>query len=163
MPLFRKQSAAMLPSLTPHDSKARLRVVTTRRDSWRSHVHCTHTAQRVQFFKLQTANVRCQGAAPLAFPWPPKRTQGALPLDPAIAGVQLEGLHALRNQVRCTWLRHESSASRYRYQPRLTIVRREWRFLGGRLRTECGVERCYTTCLCSYHPLPLCPSCRSAQ
>ena len=27
--------------------------------------------------------------------------------------------------VRCTWLRHESSASRYRYQPRLTIVRRE--------------------------------------
>ena len=27
--------------------------------------------------------------------------------------------------VRCTWLRHESSASRYRYQPRLTVVRRE--------------------------------------
>ena len=27
--------------------------------------------------------------------------------------------------VRCTWLRHESSASRYRLQPRLTIVRRE--------------------------------------
>ena len=72
-------------------------------------------------------------------PWTPKRTQGALPLDPAIAGLQLEGLHALRNQVRCTWLRHESSASRYRYQPRLTIVRREWRFLGGRLRTECGI------------------------
>ena len=28
---------------------------------------------------------------------PPKRTQGALPLDPAIAGLQLEGLHALRS------------------------------------------------------------------
>ena len=49
MPLFRKQSAAVLPSLAPHDSKARLIVVTTRRDSWRSHVHRTHTAQRVQF------------------------------------------------------------------------------------------------------------------
>ena len=30
-------------------------------------------------------------------PWTPKRTQGALPLDPAIAGLQLEGLHALRS------------------------------------------------------------------
>ena len=27
----------------------------------------------------------------------PKRTQGTLPLDPAIAGLQLEGLHALRS------------------------------------------------------------------
>ena len=41
MPLFRKQSAAVLPSLAPHDSKARLQAVTTRRDSWRSHVHRT--------------------------------------------------------------------------------------------------------------------------
>ena len=65
MPLFRTQSAAMLPSLTPHDSKARLIVVTIRRDSWRSHVHRTRTAQRVQSFKLQTANVRGQGARPL--------------------------------------------------------------------------------------------------
>ena len=53
----RTQSAAQLPSLAPHGSKARLRVVTTRRDSWRSHVHRTHTAQRVQSFKLQTGNV----------------------------------------------------------------------------------------------------------
>ncbi len=30
-------------------------------------------------------------------PWTPKRTQGALPFDPAIAGLQLEGLHALRS------------------------------------------------------------------
>ena len=30
-------------------------------------------------------------------PWTPKRTQGALPLDPAIAGLQLEGLHTLRS------------------------------------------------------------------
>ena len=41
-------------------------------------------------------------------PWTPKRTQGALPLDPAIVGAGLEELHALRNRVRCTWLRHES-------------------------------------------------------
>ena len=69
MPLFRKQSAAKQTSLAPHDSKARLRVVTKRRGSWRSHVHRTHTAQRVQFFKLQTANVRGQGVRPLAFLW----------------------------------------------------------------------------------------------
>ena len=32
-------------------------MVTYRRDSWRSHVHRTYIAQRVQFFKLQTANI----------------------------------------------------------------------------------------------------------
>ena len=66
---FRKQSAAEKTSLAPHDSKARLQAVTTRRDSWRSHVHRTYIAQRVQFFKLQTRNVRGQGAEPLAFSW----------------------------------------------------------------------------------------------
>ena len=35
----RTQSAAVLSSLAPHDSKARLRAVTSSRDSWRSHVH----------------------------------------------------------------------------------------------------------------------------
>ena len=53
----RTQSAAQLPSLAPHDSKARLRAVTSSRDSWRSHVDRAHTAQRVQFFKHQTGNV----------------------------------------------------------------------------------------------------------
>ena len=43
--------------------------ITTRRDSWRSHVHRTHTAQRVQLFKIETANVRGRGAEPLAFSW----------------------------------------------------------------------------------------------
>ena len=63
-------------SLPPRKRHSRLTTVrrgccqiTTRRDSWRSHVHRTHTAQRVQFFKLQTANVRGQGAGPLAFSW----------------------------------------------------------------------------------------------
>ena len=56
MPLFRTQSAAEKTSHAPHDSKARLRPVTTRRDSWRSHVHRTYTAQRVQLFKPKTGN-----------------------------------------------------------------------------------------------------------
>ena len=64
MPLFRTQSAARQTSLAPHDSKARLQAVTTRRDSWRSHVHRTHTAQRVQSFKLQSANVGGRGVLP---------------------------------------------------------------------------------------------------
>ena len=67
MPLFRKQSAAVLPSLAPHDSKARLQAVTNRRDSWRSHVHRTYIAQRVQPFKLQTVNVGGRGALPSPF------------------------------------------------------------------------------------------------
>ena len=60
----RRQSAAILLSHAPHDSKARLIPLTTRRDSWRSHVHRTHTAQRVQSFKLQSANVGGRGALP---------------------------------------------------------------------------------------------------
>ena len=64
---FGKQSAAVLPSLAPHDSKARLIVVTTRRDSWRSHVHRTNTAQRVQSFKRPTANVGGRGGLPSSF------------------------------------------------------------------------------------------------
>ena len=64
MPLFRTQSAAEKTSLAPHDSKARLKTVTNRRDSWRSHVHRTHTAQRVQSFKNKTRNVGGRGALP---------------------------------------------------------------------------------------------------
>ena len=53
---FGRQSAAEKTSHAPHDSKARLRLVTIRRDSWRSHVHRTYTAQRVQLFKPKTGN-----------------------------------------------------------------------------------------------------------
>ena len=67
MPLFRTQSAAVLPSLAPHDSKARLLDMSKRRDSWRSHVHRTHTAQRVQLFKLQASNVGGRGVLPSPF------------------------------------------------------------------------------------------------
>ena len=45
------------------------KTVTIRRDSWRSHVHRTYIAQRVQLFDLQAVNVRGQGARPLAFSW----------------------------------------------------------------------------------------------
>ena len=41
--------------------------VATRRDSWRSHVHRTYIAQRVQLFKLQTANAGGRGALPSPF------------------------------------------------------------------------------------------------
>ena len=64
MPLFRKQSAAEVTSLALHDSKARLLDVSKRRDSWRSHVHRTYIAQRVQLFKIETANVRGRGGRP---------------------------------------------------------------------------------------------------
>ena len=59
-------------SLPPRKRHSRLTTVrrgccpiTTRRDSWRSHVHRTHTAQRVQPFKLQTRNGGVKGRRPL--------------------------------------------------------------------------------------------------
>ena len=64
MPLFRTQSAAMLPSLTPHDSKARLIVVT----GFMAKPCTPHPiAQRVQPFKLQTANAKGRGGLPSPF------------------------------------------------------------------------------------------------
>ena len=58
MPLFRKQSAAQLPSLAPHDSKARL---LSGRDSQGFMAKpCTPhpIPQAAQLFKPQTANVK---------------------------------------------------------------------------------------------------------
>ena len=59
-------------SLPPRKRHSRLTTVrrgccqiTTRRDSWRSHVHRTHIAQRVQPFKLQTRNGGVKGQSPL--------------------------------------------------------------------------------------------------
>ena len=58
-------------------------------------------------------------------PYTPKRKdEGPSPLTPHIGSFYLEELHALRNQVRCTWLRHESVLFVTVLQPRLTIVRR---------------------------------------
>ena len=61
-------------SLPPSKRHSRLTIVRrgckTQRfaeDSWRSHVHRTYTAQRVQLFKLQTANAGGRGALPSSF------------------------------------------------------------------------------------------------
>ena len=61
-------------SLPPRKRHSRLTTVrrgccqvATRRDSWRSHVHRTYIAQRVQPFKLQTANAGGRGALPSPF------------------------------------------------------------------------------------------------
>ena len=66
-----KQCRYFARSLPPRKRHSRLTIVrrgcktvTIRRDSWRSHVHRTHTAQRVQSFKLQTANVGGRGDLP---------------------------------------------------------------------------------------------------
>ena len=64
MPLFRTQSAAEVASLAPHDSKARLRLVTNRRRFMAKPCTPHPIAQRVQSFKLQTANVGGRGALP---------------------------------------------------------------------------------------------------
>ena len=61
-------------SLPPRKRHSRLTIVrrgckteTNSRDSWRSHVHRTYIAQRVQLFKLQTANVGGRGGRPSSF------------------------------------------------------------------------------------------------
>jgi len=64
MPLFRTQSAAKQTSLAPHDSKARLISVTIRRRFMAKPCTPHPIAQRLQFFKLQTANVGGRGDLP---------------------------------------------------------------------------------------------------
>ena len=63
-------------SLSPSKRHSRLTVVRrgckTRRiaeDSWRSHVHRTYIAQRVQLFKNKTRNVGGRGGSPLVLLW----------------------------------------------------------------------------------------------
>ena len=59
----RTQSAAQLPSLAPHDSKARLRAVTSSRDSWRSHVHRARLRSACSYssYKLPMGGIKGQG------------------------------------------------------------------------------------------------------
>ena len=69
MPLFRTQSAAVLPSLAPHDSKARLQDVTNRRrfmaEPCTPHPHCAARAV------IQAPDCQCWGSrgAPLVLLW----------------------------------------------------------------------------------------------
>ena len=67
-----KQCRYFARSLPPSKRHSRLttvrrgcKTVTIRRDSWRSHVHRTYIAQRVQFFKIETANVWGRRGRPL--------------------------------------------------------------------------------------------------
>ena len=67
-------SARSLPPFYRHSRLTLVRrgckTVTNRRGSWRSHVHRTHTAQRMQFFKIETANANAfllDGRRPFSF------------------------------------------------------------------------------------------------
>ena len=66
---FRTQSAAEVTSLAPHDSKARLQPVTNSRRFMAKPCTPHLIPQAEQIFKIETANVRGQGARPLAFSW----------------------------------------------------------------------------------------------
>ena len=50
---FGTQSAAVLSSHAPHDSKARLQTKTNRRGSWRSHVHRTRLRSACSYSSLR--------------------------------------------------------------------------------------------------------------
>ena len=63
----RKQSAAVLPSHAPHDSKARLQTVTTRRDSWRSHVHRTRLRSASSSSSRRLPMCGVEGEGPSSF------------------------------------------------------------------------------------------------
>ena len=62
---FRRQSAANLTSLAPHDSKARLLDVSNRRDSWRSHVHRTRLRSACSYSSLRLPMCGVKGQGPL--------------------------------------------------------------------------------------------------
>ena len=63
----RRQSAAVLPSHAPHDSKARVQLVTTRRDSWRSHVHRTRLRSACSHSSCKPAMCGVEGEGPSSF------------------------------------------------------------------------------------------------
>ena len=67
MPLFRTQAAAEVTSLAPHGSKARLRVVTTRRGSWRSHVHRTRLRSACSSSSPKLPMCGVEGEGPSSF------------------------------------------------------------------------------------------------
>ena len=62
---FRRQSAANLTSLAPHDSKARLQIGHELQGFMAKPCTPHLIAQRVQFFKIETANVWGRGGRPL--------------------------------------------------------------------------------------------------
>ena len=63
----RRQSAAVLPSHAPHDSKARVQLVTTRRDSWRRHVHRTRLRSACSSSSPKLPMCGVEGEGPSSF------------------------------------------------------------------------------------------------
>ena len=63
----RRQSAAVLPSHAPHDSKARVQLVTTRRDSWRIHVHRTRLRSACSSSSPKLPMCGVEGEGPSSF------------------------------------------------------------------------------------------------
>ena len=63
----RRQSAAVLPSHAPHDSKARVQLVTTRKDSWRSHVHRTRLRSACSSSSPKLPMCGVEGEGPSSF------------------------------------------------------------------------------------------------
>ena len=66
---FRRQSAAVLPSLAPHDSKARLQDVTICRRFMAKPCTPHLIPQAEQFFEIETANSGVEGDSPRPFSW----------------------------------------------------------------------------------------------
>ena len=84
-------------------SRARLIPVMTRRDSWRSHVHRTYIAQRVQSFKPQACNIGGRGGRPPAFLWGFKRGYSLLRKRiPPLNWQQRSAPHYQCSATRCT-------------------------------------------------------------
>ena len=66
---FGRQSAAVLPSLAPHDSKARLQDVTICRRFMAKPCTPHLIPQAEQFFEIETANSGVEGDSPRPFSW----------------------------------------------------------------------------------------------
>ena len=64
---------------------------------------------------------------------PPEKGEGSPPRPPTLAVCSLKGCTRCAVQVRCTWLRHESSACRFMLQPRPT----SWGASDGSLAADC--------------------------
>ena len=137
MPPMRRQSAANLPSLAPHGVGRGCSMNRHAEGSWRSHVHRTYTAQRVQSFKLQTRNVNFLWVGVReGYLFFKKRYPSLTPTQRKFTlwGCSSKDCTRCAVEVRCTWLRHGSSVSRYRQQPRPT----PWGASDGSPAADCG-------------------------
>ena len=149
----RTMSAAEPSSLAPHGSKARLRVVTKRRDPWRSHVHRTRFRRPRSSSSLKLPMQRGRGGRPLVLSLgglrgilsfekesiplkpPRERTRGLAPRPRTLADRHLKSCAAcgIGCGVRgfatgpCESI-HVATAPYYR-EARMTVVRQ---------RTACG-------------------------